>query len=225
MNERGTARSTKLELLVRREGDDGFEVRQVASALAYLQLCPQRVDVDSYEIAPMPRGVDHKASFILRNKATDRYLLLTEPERFLWDQMDGTISLQAMATAYVLRFGTFDFDVIPTLIVKLRQAGLLTLQSASRLRQALARNRRNPLVRMLEAMFRGLERVNVSSRSVQPFFERLYRIGGWALFTPPPPSPARASPSSAPSPASSSGGRPPRCWPPSARTRFSGSSG
>jgi putative peptide zinc metalloprotease protein len=98
--------------------------------------------------------------------------------------MDGMTSLQEMATAYVLHFGSFDFDVIPALIVKLRQAGLLTLQPASRLRQALARNRGSRLARMLEAVFRGLERVTVNSRSVQPLFERLYRIGGWVIFTP-----------------------------------------
>jgi putative peptide zinc metalloprotease protein len=184
VTERTIGRRAKIELLVRSEGDDGFEVREVPSSLAYLQLRPQRLEEGQYEIAQMPPGVDRKITFVLRNKATDRYLLLTEAERFLWEQMDGTTSLQEMATAYVLRFGAFDFDVIPHLITKLRQGGFLTLRPASRLRQALARNRRNPVLRGLEATLRGLERVTVSSRRVQPFFEQLYRRGGWLLVTP-----------------------------------------
>src|SRR5256885_11430705 len=46
-----------------------------------------------------------------------------------------------LATAYVLRYGEFDFDIIPNLIRKLQRARLLTLEPKSRLRQALARNR------------------------------------------------------------------------------------
>ena len=183
MTERTTARRSKIELLVRHEADDGFEVREVPSALAYLQLRPQRTEEGSYEFAQMASRVDRRVTFVLRNTATDRYILLSEPERFLWEQMDGTTSLQDMATAYVLRYGTFDFDVIPMLIAKLRHAGLLTLRPASRLRQAL-RNRRNPVLRAVEATFKGLERATVASRNVQPLFERLYRWGGRALFTP-----------------------------------------
>ena len=81
-------------------------------------------------------------SFILKNTTTDRFLLLTEPEKFLWEQMDGRTSLQEIATAYVLRYGAFDFDIIPALMRKLQRAQLLTLTPTSRLRQALARNRR-----------------------------------------------------------------------------------
>ncbi len=184
MTERVAARRTKIELLVREETDDGFEVREVPSALAYLQLRPQRLAEHSCEMAQMPSRVDGRITFVLKNKASDRYILLSEPERFLWEQMDGNTSLQEMATAYVLRFGTFDFDVIPQLIAKLRQGGFLTLRQSSRLRQALARNRKNPLLRALEAVFRGLEKVTVRSRRVQPFFERSYRCGGWLLFTP-----------------------------------------
>jgi len=180
----GGTRRTKLELLVRQDGDDGFEVRRVPSALAWLQLRPQRVDPATYEVAQMPSRVDGRVTFVLKSKLTDRYVLLTEPERFLWEQMDGGTSLQEIATAYVLRFGTFDFDLIPALIAKLRQAGLLTLRPSSRLREALARHRRHALLRGLEAIFHGLERVTVSSRRVQPFFARLYRAGGWVLFTP-----------------------------------------
>jgi putative peptide zinc metalloprotease protein len=88
-----------------------------------------------------------------------------------------------MATAYVLHYGAFDFDLIPALIRKLQRAGLLTLQPASALRRALARNRRLQLVKLAETIFLGLERVNVSSRDVHRLFARLYAWGGWLIFT------------------------------------------
>ena len=36
--------------------------------------------------------------------------------------MDGQTSLQEIATAYVLRYGAFDFDIIPALMRKLQRA-------------------------------------------------------------------------------------------------------
>jgi putative peptide zinc metalloprotease protein len=135
-----------------------------------------------YELAPVASRVGH-LSFILRNRKTDRYIILSEPERFLWDQMNGEASLQEMATAYVLRYGTFDFDIIPILIAKLRQADLLNLQPASGLRRVLGRQG-NIVARVLEAIFRGLEKATISSRKVQGTFEAVYRWGGWLLLRP-----------------------------------------
>ncbi|MBI4562970.1 MAG: hypothetical protein HY724_13085 [Candidatus Rokubacteria bacterium] len=177
-------RQTKLQLLVRRADEEGFEIRQVPSALAYLQHKPQRVTNAQYELAQLASRAEG-GTYVLRNRATDRYLLLSEPERFLWDQMDGRASLQELATAYVLRYGAFDFDVIPALIAKLRRAELLTLRPASRLRETLARHRRNPAARAVEATLRGLESLTLSSRRIHATFERVHRWGGRFLFTPP----------------------------------------
>jgi putative peptide zinc metalloprotease protein len=176
-------RRAKIELLVRRDGQDDFELREVPSAAAYLQLRPQRLEGDSWELAPVTSRVDRRVSYVLKNRATDRFIMLTEPERFLWEHMDGHTSIQELATSYVLRFGRFDFDAIPHLIAKLRQVGLITMQPSSRLRQAIERNRRHLALRVLSTVFTGLERINISSRRVHPFFVALYRAGGRSLFT------------------------------------------
>ena len=177
-------RRAKLELLVRRdEKDESFEVREIGSATAFVQSRPQRVPPESFELAEGASRVAGQRHFILKNTTTDRYLMLTEPEKFLWEQMDGRTSLQEIATAYVLRYGAFDFDVIPNLIRKLQRAHLLTLTPSSRLRQALARNRRKPMVKAIESGFTVLERINISSRNVQRVFAALYRFGGFLLFT------------------------------------------
>jgi putative peptide zinc metalloprotease protein len=177
-------RRARLELLVRREDvADGFDVREIGSGVAFIQSRPQRVLEGSYELAEVASRVDGQRSFILKNSATDRFLLVSEPEKFLWEQMDGHTSLQQIATAYVLRYGQFDFDIIPTLIRKLQRAQLLTMTPRSRLRQALARHRRMPVAKMAESALFALERINISSRNVQSAFDRIYRWGGFLLFT------------------------------------------
>ncbi|MCL6640687.1 MAG: hypothetical protein K6T92_04860, partial [Candidatus Rokubacteria bacterium] len=176
-------RPARLELLVR-HGDDAFELKNVPSAAAWVKMRPTRVPAEQFELAEVTSRVDRARSFILKNTITDRFLILSEPERFLWDRMDGRASIQDLATAYVLRYGAFDFDLIPALVRKLQRAQLLTLTPASRLRTAMGRHRDRRLLRAAEAALTALERINVSSRRVQPFFMRLYRWGGRLLFTP-----------------------------------------
>ena len=85
--------------------------------------------------------------------------------------MDGQTSLQDLATAYVLRYGAFDFDLIPALIKKLQRARLLTLQPASSLRRALARNRSWRLARSRRERSSWCSSAStISSRNVHPFF-------------------------------------------------------
>ena len=174
----------KLELLVRRDDEEDFEVRQVASVVGYLSSRPRRVEPESYEISELRSRVAAAPGFVLKNTTTDRFLLLSAHERFLWDQMDGATSLQEIATAYVLKYGEFDFDIIPSLLRKLQRAQLLTFEPRSRLRQALARNRDRLVVRAIEIALTGLERIRIASHDVHPFFQRLYRYGGFLLFTP-----------------------------------------
>jgi putative peptide zinc metalloprotease protein len=174
----------RLELLVRRDDETGFETREVQSGLAYLGSRPQRIPADQWELARLPSGLRGATTYVLKNRRTENYLQLTEAERFLWDQMDGQASLQEMGTAYVLRYGAFDFDVIPTLIAKLQRVELLTMRPVSRLREVLARNRRNPAARAAEATLHALEKLTVTSRRSHNVFDRIYRYGAFLLFTP-----------------------------------------
>src|SRR5262249_60718737 len=123
--------------------------REVPSAFAYLESRPQRIGTQEYELASLPTSIQGTTTYVLKNRRTEDYLLLTEQEKFLWEQMDGRASLQEIGTAYVLRYGAVDFDIIPTLIAKLQQADLLTMRPASRLRQVLARHPKNPAARPL----------------------------------------------------------------------------
>jgi putative peptide zinc metalloprotease protein len=173
----------KLELLVRREDDESFEIQEIPSAIAYVQSRPHRVASEVYELAEVSSRVASGKNFILKNRATDRFLILSEPERFLWEQMDGRTSLQEIAMAYVLQYGEFDFEIIPNLIRKLQRAQLLTMTPKSLLRRALARNRGRRVAQAVESSLLVLEKVTVASRRVHPLFVRLYRWGGFLIFT------------------------------------------
>jgi putative peptide zinc metalloprotease protein len=179
-----TTRRSKIELLVRAEGGASFETREVESLVAYLQHRPQRISLEQCEFAQMPTGIQRTPMWVLKNRQTERYIMISDAEKFLWEKMDGQASLQDLATAYVLRYGAFDFDIIPTLITKLRQAGLLTMRPASRLREALARHRRNPAARAAESALKAIEKLTVASRTAHDIFVQVYRYGGFLLFTP-----------------------------------------
>ena len=174
----------KFELLVRRDDEEDFELRQVASVVGYLNSRPRRVELESYEVSELRSRLAVAPGFVLKNTTTDRFLLLSAQERFLWDQMDGATSLQEIATAYVLKYGEFDFEIIPSLLRKLQRAQLLTFEPRSRLRAALARNRGRVIVRALELALTSLERIRISSHNVQGFFQALYHYGGFLVFTP-----------------------------------------
>ena len=174
----------RLELLVRQADGDGFEVREIPSAVAYLQSRPQRIPTSHWEMARLPYATRGVVTYALKNNRTEQILQITEAEKFLWEQMDGRASLQEIATAYLLRYGSFDFEIIPTLIVKLLRADLLTMRPVSRLRAVLARNRRNAAARAMEGTLHALERLTVASRRAHEVFARVYRYGGFLLFSP-----------------------------------------
>ena len=95
-------------------------------------------------MAALRSNVRRTTTYMVKNRVTEKYIELTEAEKFLWDQMNGRTSVEELGVAYVLKFGAFDFDIIHTLIDKLQRAELLTMRPMSRLREVLARNRRNP---------------------------------------------------------------------------------
>jgi putative peptide zinc metalloprotease protein len=175
---------TRIELLVRQSDGDGFETREIPSAVAYLHSRPQRIPDADWEMARLPYAPQGVVTYALKNRRTEQIIQISEAEKFLWEQMDGRASLQEIGTSYLLHYGSFDFEVIPTLIVKLLRADLLTMRPVSRLRAVLARNRRNPAARAMEGTLHALERLTVTSRRSHVFFERLYRYGGFLLFTP-----------------------------------------
>jgi putative peptide zinc metalloprotease protein len=181
MSEVQAPRRAKLQLLVRSDDEQSFEVKEVGSGFAFANSRPRRID--SYELAEMPSRLRNQRGFFLKNTQTDAILQITERERFIFEQMNGKTSIQEIATAFLLKYGEFDFTIIPNLIRNLQRANLLAPRVSGRLRQAFERNRRKRAVKALEATVFGLERINISSRRVHGLFLRLHRWGGFLMFT------------------------------------------
>lgn len=180
----GRPKRARIELLIRQPDGLGFETREIPSAVAYLRSRPQRIPEADWEMARLPYAPQGVVTYALKNRRTEQIIQITGAEKFLWEQMDGQASLQEIATSYLLAYGSFDFEIIPTLIVKLLRADLLTMRPVSRLRAVLARNRRNPAARAMEGTLHALERLTVTSRRSHQVFARVYRYGGFLLFTP-----------------------------------------
>jgi len=174
----------KIELLVRSEAGDDFQVTKVESSLAYRQARPQRIPDGQIEVAEMRSNVRRSTTYMVKNRVTEKYIELSEPEYFLWNQMNGRTCVEELAVAYVLKFGAFDFDIIHALIDKLQRAELLTMRPISRLRAMLAANRKNPAARAAEATLKALDRLTVGSRTAHDAFTRVYRYGAFLIFTP-----------------------------------------
>jgi putative peptide zinc metalloprotease protein len=180
----GRPKRARLELLLRQPDSDAFVVREIPSAVAYLHSRPQRIPDADWELARLPYAPQGVVTYALKSRHTEEIIQITEAEKFLWEQMDGRASLQEIATAYLLRYGSFDFGIIPALIVKLLRADLLTMRPISRLRAVLASNPRSAAARAVEGTLHALESLTVTSRRAHRFFERLYRYGGFLLFSP-----------------------------------------
>jgi putative peptide zinc metalloprotease protein len=174
----------KIELLVRSEAGDDFQVTKVESSLAYRQARPQRIAESQYEVAALRSNVRRSTTYVVKNRLTEKYIELSESESFLWNQMNGRTSVEELGVAYVLKYGAFDFDIIHSLIDKLQRAELLTMRPISRLREMLARNRKNPAARAAEATLKALERLTVGSRGAHDAFTRVYRYGAFLIFSP-----------------------------------------
>jgi putative peptide zinc metalloprotease protein len=177
------ASRAKVELLVRDEGG-GWRTGELSSAVGYLRYRPHRLADAEVELSRQPAGLRGAATYVIKNRRTEQYIQVTEPEKFLWERMDGRASVQDIATAYVLRFGAFDFEVIPRLMAKLYRANLLVFQPASSLRRMLDKYRSSPAARALEGALRALERVHVASRRAHGIFERAYQVGAFLFFSP-----------------------------------------
>ena len=80
MTDTPVPRRAKLELLVRHD-DESFELQEVSSSAAWVQMCPTRVADADFELAGVTSRVSHELSFILKNRKTERFLILSEPER------------------------------------------------------------------------------------------------------------------------------------------------
>lgn len=120
--------------------------------------------------------------WILKNLRTDAYLRLTAEQVFLWDQMDGTATVQDIAVAYMLEYGKLAITGLLMLLEQLQQKGfiapLVNIYGAAD--RSLAERRANVLWRRLA---RGFLNTELSVGGIDHYITRSYDLGGRLLFS------------------------------------------
>src|SRR4051812_17556849 len=106
----------ELELLIRAPGSSpgssgAFVTKRFIANQVALTVRPKRIGDECFEAVAQSRK-DLKVSYVVRHLESERYLFLSEEEYFLWQKMDGFHTLRDVATAYFLKFGSFDFRKI-----------------------------------------------------------------------------------------------------------------
>lgn len=176
-------RPARLELVAREPRAEASTARTVESAPAFRGYKPKRVPPSRWELAEQPAGVDGRPRYVLRNRATDRYLLLGEVERVAWGLMDGGHGMADIAGAVFVRVGPFDAALLQRFLSQLRSAGLLTVPWPERLREAAGRLPGTGSGRLVLALLRGVGACNPRLRDVDGWLGRLYAAGAWVFTT------------------------------------------
>jgi putative peptide zinc metalloprotease protein len=132
----------ELELLIRRSpgsmpGSSGSFItkRYVANQVA-LTVRPKRIGDECFEVQAQSRN-DSKTAYVIRHLESDKYLFLNDEEYFLWQKMDGMHTLRDVATAYFMKFGSFDFSKIQRFLERARQDKLIIIPETDLMRRSL----------------------------------------------------------------------------------------
>ncbi len=174
----------KLELLTRKSGEPGFHVQEIQSSQAYLLFKPARPPETEWEITPQPRSFGGRPTYILRSLRSDRYLLLSQGDHFLWELFDGRHSMSDIARAFFFEFGSFDYAVIRQLLARLHHAGLLQVPQASDLQHSLAGQEERWWARPVSALVKIWKRISFKITHADRFCSTVYNRGGFLLVNP-----------------------------------------
>lgn len=128
----------------------------------------------------------HRPSYVvLKHPHALTYLRLSDEEEFIWNLMDGSRNVKDLIIAHFTKFGTLAFGRIGSLVSYLRLRSFLLDKPMDVLGDVLRRvSARRPLLLWQRAVSYLLGRVFVI-RGIDPVVDRLYRGGGWILYTRP----------------------------------------
>jgi putative peptide zinc metalloprotease protein len=180
----------ELELLIRSRGSGpgssgSFVTKRYVANQVALTVKPRRIPEDSYEVQAQSRK-DRKLFYVIRQLEADRYLFLNEEEYFLWQKMDGLHTLRDVATAYFIKFGSFDFRVIQRFLTRARDQKLIVIPQTDLLRPTLADEPATSLRSRLLGRLRAIDlRLNNVDERLGALYRRLgflFRRGAFAAY-------------------------------------------
>jgi putative peptide zinc metalloprotease protein len=154
----------------------------VGARLNPYQYKPQRIT--EFEIRHFTHRHGHSYA-IIRNPAENTYLRLGERDLFVWERLDGQNSTRDIAVAYVLEYGSVNFEGISKLIGHLHTNGFLQ-ESRGHVYAGIQEWLQAQTIgfrfrRLIRAFFLK----DFSIQNIDPFLSRLYRSLFWLCFTRP----------------------------------------
>jgi putative peptide zinc metalloprotease protein len=126
----------------------------------------------SWALKRVPDGPD-RATWVLRNTRTGRYLQLDERDAFVWERVDGQNTVRDLLFAYAEAYGELALPRIERALRAFADADLVRGLSGQR----------DPEVGRLRRLGRALVQARLTVGGLEPFFDRVYRAFGWRLFT------------------------------------------
>jgi putative peptide zinc metalloprotease protein len=174
----------KLQLLMRSEGESGFEIFEIDSREVHSGFKPQRPPATDWELKRQPLAADGTRSYVLNNRRRDRYLLLSAKEHFLWEKFDGRNSLDEIARAFHFEYGAFDYSLIRELLAKLDHAGLIEGRRSATPPRNFVSARPFSKTSWLRRRVREWRHCAFRLRDADRYCAAIYRGGGFILFHP-----------------------------------------
>ncbi|MEW5989210.1 MAG: hypothetical protein AB1791_21505, partial [Chloroflexota bacterium] len=152
----------------------------LATRLNLYKYRPQRIEQFEIQHFTNRHGQPYA---IVRNPAQGTYLRLSERDLFIWEQLDGQHTNRDLAVAYVLKYGSFNFEGIILLLNQLRAKGFL--QEEAGLVYAAVHHwlEAQGLSYRLRRLVQAFLMKDFSFRNVDDLLGALYRYGFRVWFT------------------------------------------
>jgi putative peptide zinc metalloprotease protein len=128
------------------------------------------------------RGDDY---VIIQNPQAATYLRLTPEDFFVFELMDGSLSIRELVVAYMLKFHRFALPRVARLVQDLRYNEFLADRPYFTYQHVRRTIRRRTLGTVADSTFRLVFNREFPINGIDGFIDRVYRSGAWVLFTRP----------------------------------------
>jgi CRP-like cAMP-binding protein len=121
--------------------------------------------------------------YILKNRSSRSYLRLSPEEYWVWERLDGRTSVQRLVLAYFMQYRAFAYPLIVALLERLRQADMLSETPRRMYAEISAAIQKQSLLYKLSWPAHAFFNKEFAIRNLDEHIGRIYRYGGWLLFT------------------------------------------
>jgi putative peptide zinc metalloprotease protein len=123
--------------------------------------------------------------YILKNPEAVTYYQISERDYFIWEKMDGTLSVKDLVIEYFLKYGSFAFARIARFVYGLKLNSMLADQPVNIYQQVNLRLHERRLGYRLQQFGSAFMQKPFAIHGIDGLIDWLYRWGGWLLFTRP----------------------------------------